>query len=172
MKNKKEILHQGKFLTLVSENKWEFVERKTGPNVAVIFAKTESDEWLFVEQFRQPLGRNVIENPAGLIGDFNSNEPANIAAERELIEETGYKAGLITHLFSGPSSSGLTNEFLHFFLALDCKHVWDKLGVDGENIKLHKVKSNEIQKFLEEKEEEGALIDPKILLVFSGKIVL
>ena len=169
---KKKTLHTGKFLTLVSENKWEFVERKTGPNVAVIFAKTEDNEWLFVEQFRQPLGRNVIENPAGLIGDTNSNESVYMAAKRELIEETGYGAGNLLHLFSAPSSSGLTNEFLHFFLALDCKHVWDKLGVDGEVIKLHKVKSNELQKFLEEKEEEGVLIDPKILLVFSGKIVL
>ena len=171
MKNKKEILHQGKFLSLVSESNWEFVERKTGPNVAVVFAKTEDNKWLFVEQFRQPLGRNVIENPAGLIGDFNK-ESAMEAAERELLEETGFKAGTLKYVFSGPSSSGLTNEFLHFFLAINCQFVSNELGVDGENIKLHKVKSNEIQKFLEEKEEEGALIDPKILLVFSGKTVL
>lgn len=48
---------------------------------------------LLVSQFRPPVGKSVIELPAGLI---DSGETAETAAVRELAEETGYQGTLVS----------------------------------------------------------------------------
>jgi ADP-ribose pyrophosphatase len=40
-------------------------------------------------------------------------------AQRELAEETGYRAGKLTKLFAGYLLPGYCNEFMYFFLAQD-----------------------------------------------------
>ena len=90
----------------------EFVTRASGPNAVVICACDPQGRVLFVEQYRVPLGRRVLEFPAGLVGDDASTGDDILAtAQQELIEECGYEAGL--QLFgSGPVSAGLTDETL------------------------------------------------------------
>jgi 8-oxo-dGTP pyrophosphatase MutT (NUDIX family) len=50
---------------------------------------------ILVKQFRPPIGKYTIENPAGLI---DGDESAEHAAIRELKEETGYVAHKIVHV--------------------------------------------------------------------------
>src|SRR5579872_255456 len=108
----KSTLHTGKFLALVREGHWEYVERTNATGAALIVAVTDEQKLLLVEQYRIPVHCRTIELPAGIIGDEpgGAHESDADAAKRELLEETGYAAGRIEELTTGPSSSGLTSE--------------------------------------------------------------
>ena len=48
-------LHTGKFLALIKEGQWEYVDRVKANGVAIIVAVTEEQKVLLVEQFRIPV---------------------------------------------------------------------------------------------------------------------
>src|ERR1039458_2208649 len=85
-------LHTGKFLALIKEGHWEYVDRVKAKGVAIIVAVTAEQNILLVEQYRIPVHARTIELPAGIIGDEpgSTNETNAEAARRELLEETGY----------------------------------------------------------------------------------
>ena len=91
---REEVVWAGKFITAKVRGKWEYVSRSRGIKAAVILAIDEQDHVLLVEQFRVPLGKSCLELPAGLIGDEagREGEDPTEAANRELEEETGYRA--------------------------------------------------------------------------------
>ena len=75
---------------------WEHAERPTRPAdsdidgvgiVAILKNKGSEAEIVLQKQYRPPLGKVVIEVPAGLVDE---GESAEEAAVRELREETGY----------------------------------------------------------------------------------
>ena len=84
------ILHSGKFLALIKEGHWEYVDRVNGSGAAIILAETTDQKILLVEQYRIPVHARTIELPAGIIGDEpgSSNESWAEAARRELLEES------------------------------------------------------------------------------------
>lgn len=65
-------------------------------------------------QFRYPLGRDMIELPAGKI---DAGEPPAETARRELLEETGYTASEWRHLATMHLAIGYSNERIEIFLA-------------------------------------------------------
>jgi ADP-ribose pyrophosphatase len=129
-----------------------------------IVAVTDELRLLLVEQFRIPLLKNVIELPAGLVGDLAGEEHEELAtaARRELFEETGYEATEMRWLVSGPSSAGLTSEVVDFFLATGLVRVHAGGGDHHENIVVHEVPLEGIRQWLEERAAIGVLIDPKV----------
>jgi ADP-ribose pyrophosphatase len=58
-----ETLYRGKFLALVKEEHWEYVERVNATGVVVIIAVTGEQKLLLVEQYRIPLHSRTIELP-------------------------------------------------------------------------------------------------------------
>jgi len=155
-------LYEGKYLTFCKEDTFEWVERNNCKGVVVIAAITENQEIILIEQYRHSLGKNVIELPAGLVGDENTDESFEEAAKRELLEETGYRANEVTYSANGPISSGIGNEIIHFYVSKKISKVSDGGGVGDENIKVLPVPLNELNKNLAEFERSGKLIDPKI----------
>ncbi len=119
------LIAEGRFLRFVERDGWEFVERSSSWAVVLIIPITDAGEIVFVEQYRPPVGRRVIELPAGLVGDLadSPDETLETAARRELEEETGYVAGSLELLFTGVPSGGLTSEAITFFLARDLHQV-------------------------------------------------
>lgn len=158
------ILHAGKFLTLIREGRWEYVDRLNATGAAVIAAVTAEQKLLLVEQFRIPVHARTIELPAGIIGDEpgNSSESGADAANRELLEETGYAADHIKRLLTGPSGAGLTSELVTLFHASGLRRVGKGGGVAHEDIILHEIPLSEVVPWLEMKAKSGVLIDPKV----------
>lgn len=158
------ILYKGKYLNLLQEENWEYVQRNNCSGVVVIVAMTKDNRVLFVEQYRQPVRAKVIEFPAGLVNDQVSHDPETMqaAARRELFEETGYDAEHPELLVEGPVSSGLSTEMITFFQALDVEKKGPGGGDTSESIVVHEVPLKEADLWLYEMERQGYLVDPKV----------
>ena len=154
----------GRFLRLVQDGSWEFAERAQSTGVVAIVAVTEHDELVLIEQYRPPIHMKCVELPAGLAGDVAGQEQEAFeeAARRELIEETGFAADELEHVFSGPSSAGLTNEMIAFFLARNVRKVSDGGGDESEEIQVHVVPLKKLRTWLRRKSTSRTCIDPKI----------
>ena len=85
------------------------------PGAVGIVALDEEDQVLMIRQYRHPVSRMLWEIPAGL-RDIEG-EPIGVTAERELLEETGYRARDWRVLVDYFSSPGMTNERLRVYLA-------------------------------------------------------
>ncbi|MEA5601985.1 NUDIX hydrolase [Nostoc sp. UHCC 0252] len=85
------------------------------PDVAMVLPITANREIIFVRQYRHAVGEFFLELPAGSFDPTKEN--AEVAAIRELAEETGYTAQefrKIGTLYDKPSKD--TNQ-IHLFLA-------------------------------------------------------
>lgn len=153
-------LYEGRHLRLVERDGWEFVERSKARSIVAVIATTKEDELILVEQYRPPIGARVIELPAGLVGDVESDESVLNAARRELEEETGYRAHSYKSVFRGPISAGLSTEMLTYVLASDLSLVGDGGGVGNEDIQVHRIPLRTVQRWLIHHE---TLVDPKVL---------
>jgi ADP-ribose pyrophosphatase len=149
---------------MLKRGRWEFAQRTRASAVVGIVATTSEEELILVEQFRVPLNTNVIELPAGLVGDEvgAENEDLLCAAKRELDEETGYSGGVWSFLSRGPSSSGLTDELISLVEARGVVKRGPGGGVAGENITIHVVKIADLPSWLRTRESSGQLVDPKV----------
>ena len=139
----------------------------------VVAAVTDDRRLLLTEQFRIPVNRSVIELPAGLVGDIEGEEEEELAtaAERELLEETGYQAHKLELLTIGPPSAGMASEIVAFFRAREVTKVHDGGGDDSEEIVVHAVPLEGIDNWLDQQAAAGLLIDPKVYagLYFAAK---
>ena len=160
----KKIVGHGRFLDLIDEGGWEYVRRHAASGVVVIVATTPEDELVLVEQFRVPVHKRVIELPAGLVGDHadSAGESLETGAERELEEETGFRATHWKMVAHGPSSVGLSAEMVTFFRATGLTRVGPGGGDETEAITVHVVPVSRVHAFIEEKAAAGLLIDPKV----------
>jgi ADP-ribose pyrophosphatase len=159
-----ETLYESRWLGLYRIGHWDFVRRPNSEACVGILAITPEQEIILVEQFRIPMQRRVIEIPAGLVGDEPEFAGESLAstAGRELLEETGYRAGSVTPLIASPTSAGMSSEFTHLFLATELARENQGGGVAGENITVHHVPLAGLREWFIEQEAEGKLIDFKI----------
>ncbi len=160
----KKILGEGKYLRLVKEDRWEYVERNNCTGIVSVVPITKDGKIILTEQYRMALKKWVIELPAGLANDTEKKETLEEAALRELEEETGYTAEKLILLFEGPPSAGMSSEIIHYYLAEGLKKVSEGGGDDTEQIRVHAVPRNEIDTWLKQKQKEGCLVDPKMFV--------
>jgi len=156
-------VYEGKYLRMVVRGQWEYVERTHAQGMAVIIiAATPDDRVLFVEQYRVPVQARTIEMPAGLVGDDHASDTLEEAARRELIEETGWQAGRVQVLLTGPTSSGMSGERIAFVRATQLTQVGPGGGVGGEDITVHAVPRAEAPAWLMARAREGFEVDMKL----------
>lgn len=86
------------------------------PGAAVIVPIDAEGNVRLVRQYRDAIGQQLLEVPAGKLD--HGEDPAD-CARRELREELGLVAGSLTVLTSFYSSPGFCDEILHVYLAED-----------------------------------------------------
>jgi ADP-ribose pyrophosphatase len=162
-----EVVWEGRFLAAKKRGKWEYVSRTRNIGAAVILAIHEG-QVILVEQYRVPIGAHCLELPAGLIGDEQEGEEVEIAAIRELEEETGYRAGRMVQLGRFHASSGMSSEGFTLLRAEGLTRVGEGGGVEGEDIVVHHVPLGEMAAFAAAKRAEGCAMDAKLLLLLGA----
>ncbi len=159
-----DLLARGRFLDFFRRKGWEFVARRNVNGIVLIVPVTDDGAIVLVEQLRPPVDRQVVELPAGLSGDDEGgkDEPFEMSARRELLEETGYEATTMEPLVDGPPSPGVTSEIVTYFLAGGLVKRHDGGGVGGERIIVHVVPLDQAHDWLLARSRDGALVDAKV----------
>ncbi len=155
------VLKRGYLDKAGKEKSWTYIERSNGQRAAVIVAVTrETGSLILISQFRVPFGREIIEFPAGLI---DPGETAAQAAERELLEETGYRGRVVE---AGPpisTSCGLTTELIHLvYMEVDEEPAAEPQLESSEKIKVLKLKSEEFSALFTKSKTGEILLDAKV----------
>jgi ADP-ribose pyrophosphatase len=110
------------------------------PDCMAVVALDEQGNVLLVRQFRHPVGKFLLEMPAG--GIDPGEEPVD-SVRRELQEEIGYFPHKIEKLGGFYSVPGYGTEYLHCFVATDL--VPSRLvAEDTDDIELVRVPKEEI----------------------------
>jgi len=123
-----EVLHRGRVL----EFRIDTVERANGrrarrevavhPGAAAVVALDPEDRILLVRQYRHPAGRALLEIPAGTLDRDPASgaiEDPDVAARRELEEETGFRAARWERLTDFWTAPGFASERMFLYLATD-----------------------------------------------------
>jgi len=107
---------------------------------AIVILPIDNDEVIFIRQYRYPLKDYILELPAGTL---EPGEEPEKTAQRELIEETGYKSHKLELLGSFYASPGYTTEILYAFLATNLEKTTPK-PEEYEEIKILRVNLDEV----------------------------
>jgi ADP-ribose pyrophosphatase len=165
-----ETVWKGRFLEMKKRGRWEYVGRVGGVEAAVIIA-IDQGHVILVEQYRVPLGRVCLELPAGLIGDEDAGETAEMSAARELEEETGYRPATCTSLGTFYASPGMVSECFTLIRAEGLTRVGEGGGTADENIIVHRVPMATIADFIAERRAAGVAIDVKLLTLLGPSLL-
>ena len=84
------------------------------PGAVTILPLVDDDKVCLIRNFRLAVGETLIELPAGTL---EPGEPPLLTAQRELEEETGYRARQMTPLHTFYMSPGILHERMHLFVA-------------------------------------------------------
>ena len=160
----------GKYVRVVRDGTWEYVERCGGVHAAVILAEHDG-QVVLIEQMRVPLGRKCLELPAGLVGDEDPNAGVEDTAIKELEEETGFTADRIDIVGEFFSSPGMVAEGFTLVRAHGLRRIGEGGGNEHEEIEVHLVSRSDIPAFVERKRSEGCAIDVKLLLLLAIDIL-
>ena len=145
------VLHRGRYL----EFRVDTIERSDGsrserdiaghPGAVAIVAIDPHGAILLVRQWRTPAARVLLEIPAGTLDVVDEAtgaiEDPDLAARRELEEETGYRAASWQKLTSFWTAPGFATELMHLYLAteLTAAHPDERLGPDeDEHLRLER----------------------------------
>ncbi len=131
----------------------EIVEHSGGVTVLPV---TKEKEIIMVKQFRKPTGEVLLELPAGKL---ESGEKPKKCAERELLEETGFKADKMVKVLSFYTSPGYSNELLHLYTGEVSKVKKQNLD-QGEFLEVKIIKSSKARKLI----NSGKIRDGKSLV--------
>lgn len=162
---KSQRIYDGKILKLDLEDvklpdgntsKRELIRHQGG--VAII-PFTKDGNIILVEQFRKPLEKVIYEIPAGKL---EKGEKIDYCAQRELEEETGYKANDLKYIGKFASSPGYSDEIIYVFSA---KNLYSgvKGGDDDEFINIHEVSLQRIKELV----KSGEIIDSKLICALA-----
>ena len=128
------------------------------PGAVVIIPKIGRDQYLLIRQFRFAVRDWLWEVPAGGI---EPRESIRKAAERELIEETGYRPRRLRKLLRFYPTPGVSGEIMHLFLAESLTPAKGECDED-EEIEMKTFTFREVHRMI----RSGKICDAKTILSF------
>jgi len=124
--------------------KREIIDKKEG--VAIVAVDKEGYIYLTKQPRVGAFIEESIEIPAGLV----ENEEPEVAAKRELLEETGCKGDNLISLGSFYGDIACSNSITNLFLAKDVVRVHDYLQLDDDEfLESVKIKKEEVYEMLD-----------------------
>lgn len=129
------------------------------PGSVVVLPVTNEGQVVMIRNQRWTVGQELLELPAGTMA-WGEN-PAE-AADRELVEETGYQAERLAELVDFYAAPGSSNEHMHGFVATGLRHLGQRLEAD-EDIAVQLVEKAEIPGLL----RSGRIKDAKTLAMLG-----
>lgn len=120
----RELIHRGRYL----EFRIDTIRRADGssgtrdvvghPGAVAVLAVDDDRRVLLVRQWRIPAARAMLEIPAGTLDVHDGViEDPDLAARRELEEETGHRAASWRKLAEFWTAPGFASELMHLYLA-------------------------------------------------------
>lgn len=97
------------------------------PEAVAVVPFVDSEHIIMVKQWRYAIDAETLEIPAGKV---DPGETLEAAIQRELMEETGYRAGKIRPLISYFPAIAYSNEIIHIFAAEELSVSDSKLDED------------------------------------------
>lgn len=117
-------LGEFKIFSIRQDNNISPITGKTHPFYVIeagdwinIIPVTPDKKVVLVKQYRHAIQEVTLEIPGGMVDDHEKDP--QLAAEREMLEETGYKSDQIYYLGSMTPNPAIINNRLHSFLALN-----------------------------------------------------
>ena len=125
---------------------------------AVGMVALEGDQAVLIEEFRAPVGRVLLQIPAGKL---NRGEEPLACARREMVEEIGMAAARWTHLSTFTTTPGFSDEMFHLFLAEDLSVVdADPQGEEEEAMGRVRVPLDDVPAMI----ADGRIADAKTII--------
>ncbi len=108
---------------------------------ANIVALTRDNQVVLVRQYRHGIGDVLLEFPGGVV---ELDEDPLLGAQRELIEETGYKASQFIAIGKIYPNPALQINTLYCYLALGAEKITGQSLDPGEDIEVHLMPFDEL----------------------------
>lgn len=139
------------------QGNWECIRH---PGGALAVPITKAGKLVLVKQYRFAVEKRIFEFPAGTL---EVNEEASVTIEREIEEETGYRAKTWNFLGKFPLAPGYSDEYIYSFLAQDLEKLEHPPKQDeDEDIEVVLMSFDEFEKAI----LSGAVIDAKSIASF------
>ncbi len=157
---KSEILYKGKIFDLIKDtlqhNSHNFVREYVSYPGAVTILPFDGEHIYFVEQYRHPAGKELLELPAGKL---EKNEDPAECARRELQEEVGFFPETLIPVARFYTVPGYSTEYMYLYIAENLRR--SKLPEDkDEFLKVVKLTVDDAYKML----KEGNIEDAKTII--------
>ena len=132
--------------------KWDFIKHN---GAAAIVPVDEKGRLIMVRQYRNALERYTLEIPAG---GLNPGENTDVAAARELEEETGYASDDLELLISLRTTVAFCNEKIDIYVAKNLVKTHQHLDEDEFlNVEAYSLKELEDKIFRQEIEDSKTI---------------
>jgi ADP-ribose pyrophosphatase len=127
--------------------------------VAMVPLRDDGDTVVAVRQYRGPIDEEILEIPAGLC-DVDG-EPLETTAQRELAEEVGLEAGVLTRVAEFHPAAGFSDQHVSIYLATDLKEVpANRLGPEEQHMTVEEISLRDVPSMV----ADGTLTDAKTLI--------
>lgn len=142
---KKEPIFQNKYVTLIEKENYMVYETL---DIVCVLPVLPNGDFLLINQYRIPVGKSITEL---VTGGIEKEENVEVAAKREVLEETGYQTKTVDFVGTYFSAPGYISQKAHVFVAQVSDFVGNALEAHEKDFDLQAIRVN--------KEEIEALIE-------------
>ena len=119
------------------------------PTWVTAVAITEEGKVILERQYRYALDVTCYEIPGGCVDETDSS--LEMAIERELLEETGYKFTHYEYLGKTSSNPSTNNNWMHMYLATGGRHFREQQLDHNEDIEVYLFTMDEVKEIIRRK---------------------